>query len=89
MLLVAGEMELLHAFDRHAAQVRQRIEAVIDAADVHVVDVEQQVAVGALGDFAQEFPFGHVVGGEADVAGDVLQHQPAAEACPERQCTRD
>ena len=72
-------MELLHAVDRHAAQIGERIEAVIDAADVHVVDVEQQPAIGALGDLAQEFPFGHLVGGEADVAGDVLQHQPAAE----------
>src|SRR6185295_1796694 len=72
-------MELLYSFDRHATQVGQRIETVVDAADVHVVDVQQQPAIGALGDLAQELPFGHRVGGEAHVGGDVLQHEPALQ----------
>ena len=55
---VAGEMELADAVGRHAVDEGPRVEAVVEAADVDVVDVEQDQAVGALGDGGDEFPLG-------------------------------
>ena len=62
-----------------ALQVGQRVEAVIDAADVDVVDVEQDGAVGALRNFAQELPFAHLGRLIGEVAGDVFQQDLPAE----------
>ena len=47
----------------------------IETADVNVIDVQQQVAVGALGDGGKEFPFRHRVLAVGDVARQVFdQH---------------
>jgi hypothetical protein len=52
----------------------------VDAADVDVVHVEQQLAATPPDQFADELPFAHlVVCAVADVAGDVLEHQWPAE----------
>ena len=72
-IAVAGEMKLAHSGFRDGLQVGQRVEAVIDAADVDIVDVEQDGAIRALRDLAQEFPFAHLGGVEGQIARDVLQ----------------
>ena len=56
-----------------------RVEFVVEGADIDVVDVEQDLAVGALRELGDELPFGELGGGVGDVARHVLQHQPAAE----------
>ena len=48
VIFVAGEMDLLHAIDRNRLQIVQRIKLVIHAADIDVVDIEQQQTIGAL-----------------------------------------
>ena len=49
---VAGQVELHHALVRHVADVLDRVEVVVDAGDVDVVHVQQQAAVGLLGQAA-------------------------------------
>ena len=80
-LLVAmtGHMELHDAVARHAVQEIVGGEAVIEGADIDVVDVEQEPAIGARRDLAHELPFGHLRLAEGDVARHVLERQPAAE----------
>ena len=51
------------------------IEIVIHAGDIDVVDVEQQAAIGFVGDAGKKFPFGHRGGGEGDVAAGIFQHE--------------
>jgi hypothetical protein len=76
---VAGEVELPHALARHAAQERQGVVLVVEGADIDVVDVEQDLAVGTPAEFGDEFPLGEFRRGIGDVARDVLQDEPAAE----------
>ena len=59
---MAGEMELPHALARHAAQERERVEFMVEGADIDVVDVEQDLAVGAPGEFGDELPLGELGG---------------------------
>ena len=56
-----------------------RVEVVVEGADIDVVDVEQDLAVGAPRQLGDELPFGQLGGGVGDVARDVLEHQAAAE----------
>ena len=51
----------------------------LKALTIDVVHVEQHLAVGALAELGDEFPFGELGGRVGDVARHVLQHQPAAE----------
>src|SRR6266700_3932949 len=60
LITVPGKVKLPDALLRDGVQIDLRVEAVIDATDVDVVDVEQNGTVRALGDFAQELPFAHV-----------------------------
>src|SRR5882757_11210746 len=60
LITMPGKVKLPDALLRHGVQIDLRVEAVIDATDVDVVDVEQDGTVRALGDLAQEFPFAHV-----------------------------
>ena len=48
LILMAGEMHLLHALERNAGEEGMRIEFMIDAAHVDIVDVEQQQTVGGF-----------------------------------------
>ena len=45
-----GKMNLLDAVDRNSGQKLARVKPVIDAADVNIVYVEQQITVSFLGD---------------------------------------
>ena len=47
-MAVAGDMELDHAIARHAVQELVGGEAVVEGADIDIVDVEQEPAIGAL-----------------------------------------
>ena len=59
VMLVAGEVHLHHALARKGREIGDRIGAGVEAADEHVVDVEQQAAVGRLGQPAQELRLLH------------------------------
>ena len=76
---VAGEVELPNARLRQAAQESQRIEIMIEGADIDIVDVEQDLAVGALAEFGDELPLREFRHGIGNVARDILQHEPVAE----------
>ncbi len=87
---VAGQMDLLHPLGGHAGQIGVGIEAVVVGADVDIVDVEQDQAVGALRDLAQELPLGERRVPVADVAGDVFeQDAPAQELLHRRHPAYD
>ena len=60
--LMTGQVDLAHACWRNRIDVVPRVEAVVDAAHIDVVDVQQQFAVRALQQFADKLPLGHLVG---------------------------
>ena len=70
-------MNLPHAVLRHRIDEAMRVEAVVHARHVDVVDIEQQLAVGAARELGDEFPFAHLVAVERDIARHVLQQQAA------------
>ena len=55
------------------------IEAVVDAADIDVVHIEQQMAIGAAHQLRNEFPFAQFVCRVSDIARYVFEQNPAAE----------
>ena len=57
----------------------KRIVAVVEGADIDVVDVEQQPAAGAARQLGQEFPFRHFGIVELDIGRDIFEHDGAAE----------
>ena len=67
LVRVTGDVVLHDAVGGHVVDVYPRIESVVERADVHVVDVEEQPAVGLLGQAGQEIPLRHRRGGELDV----------------------
>ena len=56
----------------NVVQIIVRIEAVVLAGDVDVVDVQQDAAVGLLDDFAEKFPLAHFRDMKFGVAADVF-----------------
>src|SRR5271167_1509564 len=70
---VAGKVHLNNAMVRQVADIFDGIEIVIHTGDMDVVDVEQQAAIGFVGDAGQEFPFRHCGGGESDVTAGIFQ----------------
>ena len=58
-ILVAGEVHLDDALAREGVDIGDRVGAGVEAADIDVVDVEQQAAAGLLGEPAQEFGLLH------------------------------
>ena len=65
-------MNLRHALGGNAVDVFVRIEVVILRADIDVVHVEQNAAVGALDHFVQKLPFGHLRVMKLGIAADIL-----------------
>ena len=57
---VTGDMNLRHAVRGHRVDVIHRLELMIHGRDIDVVHVQQNAAVGALHDFGQELPLGHL-----------------------------
>ena len=54
---VAGQMELHDPLVRDVLDILARIEVVVHARNIDVVDVEQQSAIGLLGQAREEVPF--------------------------------
>ena len=79
VIAVAGEVDLRDALRRHRREVGLRVPAVVGRADVDVVDVEQDAAVGAPRDLGEELGLGDRAGGERDVARRVLEEDPTTE----------
>jgi hypothetical protein len=67
-LRMAGDVNLRHAMRGDGIDVVDGVEFVVHRGDVDVVHVEQNSAIGALDDFGQELPLGHLGGGEFGVA---------------------
>src|SRR5690606_9050870 len=76
---VAGEMDLPDAVARKRREILARVEAVIDAADVYVVHIEQQQAVAACSELRKELVFAHLRLREGDVARNVLDQDLPSE----------
>src|SRR5580698_1746419 len=74
-IAVPGEMKLANPVRGDRLQISQRIEAMIDAADINIVDVEEDGAVRPLRDLAQKFPFVHVGGMKGQIARDIFKQQ--------------
>ena len=74
--LVPGQVKLPDALPRDGVEKGGRIEPVVVRADEHVVDVQQEAAVGALGERRQKLRLAHRRVPEGEIAGDVL-HQDA------------
>ena len=90
VVLVAGEMELLHALAPASRRGSGAIELVVARADIDVVDVEQDQAVGAAARPRAGTPIRSCVeAAKRDVARDVLQQDPAAEQVLHRAHARD
>src|SRR5581483_9232775 len=75
----ACEVDLLHGMRRDRVQIAQRIETVVDAADVDVVDVEQDAAAAAPGNQVEKLPFRDGRFGELEIARYVLDQDAATE----------
>ena len=48
-LEIARKVDLADLFEREGLEIFGCVESVIDRADVHIVDVEEQTATGAVG----------------------------------------
>jgi len=79
LLAVAREVDLEDPPRRYPGQVVERIEAVVVRAHEDVVYVEQDAAVGALGDASEELPLRHRVRGIGEVRRNVLKSKSAPD----------
>ena len=77
---VAGEMDLPHAVQGEGIQVGLRAVPEVGGGYVDVVDVQQQAASAAPGDFHEEFHFRILVPVEAEVGRGIFQQDLPAEA---------
>jgi hypothetical protein len=69
---MAGNVNLGDAFGGDRVEVDVRVETVIFRGDVNVINVEKDAAIGALDDFVEKLPLGHLGGMKLDVAADVF-----------------
>src|SRR5687767_1200477 len=76
---VSGQVDLADTVTGEAGQVRLGRKAMVHGADVDVVDVEEQSAVGSLGDGAQELPLLYRRVRVSEIAGDIFEQDLAAE----------
>ena len=82
VMLMARKMDLANPLGRNAVEIAQWLEFVVEGADIDIVHIQQQVAVGAPRHFRQEFTLGHRGMRERDVAGDVLDEDAPPVAAP-------
>src|ERR1700683_551847 len=68
VVLMPGEVYLLHALARNGMQVAVGIKFVIDAAHEDIVDVEQNEAIGLLRHRLEELPLREARVAKADIA---------------------
>ena len=77
LLAVTGQMDLEDALRRYPRQVIEGIEAVIVRAHEDVVHIEQDSAVGALGDASEKLPLRHGVFRIGEVGRHILKRESA------------
>ncbi len=70
------QMDLTDSLGRNSREIFQGREAVIDGADVDIVNVQQNAAVGFVGDCGKKDPFRHRRNRIGQVAGNIF-HQDA------------
>ena len=76
---VPGDVKLHDAIEGDGVEVGRRVEAVVVRGDVDVVHVEQDPAVGLLGEAREKLPLVHRRAGELDVRRRVLERDRRAE----------
>ena len=75
LVRVSGQMNLNYAIIGNPLQVQPGIEIVVAAGHIHIVDVEEQAAVGLFCHTAQEFLLGHRRVCERQIGGSIFQDQ--------------
>lgn len=65
-------MDLPDALGRNASEISEGIEPMIGAADIDIVDVEQQETASARAQFGEELPLARLVVCKGDVTGWIL-----------------
>src|SRR5262245_20178566 len=68
-------MKLHHPINGNRSQIVEWVEAVVEGAHVHVVDVEQDEAAGATGDLRQAVPLREIRFAVGEIAGDILEDE--------------
>ena len=76
---VASQVNLTDALSRNSRKIFHRGEAVIDGADVDVVNVQQNSAVSFFSDRGKKDPFRHRRNRIGQVAGNILHQNAASE----------
>lgn len=61
-ITVSGQMDLLDTLGRQRIDELVRIETMVETAHIDVIHVQQQQAIGALGDLVDEFPLASPIG---------------------------
>jgi len=79
VILVACEVNLLHALGGDGVQVLERVELMVHRAHVDVVDIEQDQAIGTLRDLGEKLPFAETRIAKFHVARHVLEQDAPAE----------
>src|SRR2546425_2485482 len=79
LVAMSGEMNLANALCWQSCQVLCRVEAVVGGADVDIVDIEQDAAVGLLGDLCQKGPLRHGRMREGQIARHILEQDLPAK----------
>src|SRR5438552_987699 len=79
LVRVPGQMNLNYALGRYRVDVRLWVKAVIPRRDVDVVYVEEDAAVGSVGDLGDELPLGHRALLVSEIARYVLDRERNAD----------
>ena len=81
----AGEMDLDDALGRQRLDIMAGVEAVVEGADIDVVDVEQQAAIGVFREPAEILPFRHLRAGELEIGAGIFEDQRPPEPVLDRR----
>ena len=87
VVAVPRDVKLDDPLVRQGANERVRVEVMIEARDVDVVEVKQQTAVGLFGHAGDELPLLHRGVAESHVRAGVLQHERPLEEVLQRADT--
>jgi hypothetical protein len=89
VVCVACEVELSDAMDGDSLEIGIDIEVVVKGADVDIVDIKEDLAIGAFADLTQKVPFGHLAVWEGDVARDIFEKDLTSEGVLNLEDTGD
>jgi hypothetical protein len=76
---VTRQVELFDPVAGKRPYVGVSVEPVVVGVDNNVIEIEQQIAIGALRDRGHELDLGHLIGLILNVARNVLEHEAGSE----------